>query len=126
LVVPMFLFVFMAGIDLARVFNAAMTLSGATRTGLEYAGESSTTAADVSAITNLIQTSAGNPTGLGVSVSQFCTCIIGGPQVSCSNSCSGKTSYVQVTTSLPFQTLAAWPYIPQPLNLTISAAIRVA
>jgi Flp pilus assembly protein TadG len=126
LVVPMFLLVLVAGIDLGRAFNTAITLTGATRTGLEYASQNANTASNTTEITSLIATSAGNPPGLGVSVSQFCTCSIGGATVACSNTCTTKIVYVQVTATLPFQTLAAWPYIPQPLNLTRMATIRVA
>jgi Flp pilus assembly protein TadG len=126
LAVPLLLLPCMAGVDLARAFNTAMKLTGATRTGLEYAGINANTAGNTSGITALIQTSAGNPPNLSISVSQFCTCLIGGPTVSCSNTCSSKLVYVQLTATLPFQTLVAWPYIPQPLNFTRSATIRVA
>jgi hypothetical protein len=115
-----------AGVDLARAFNAAMILTGATRTGLEYAGTNANTASNVSGITSLVQSSAGNPSGLNVSVSQFCTCSVGGSTVACSSTCTTKLVYVQLTTTMPFTTLAPWPYIPQPLNLTRSATIRVA
>ena len=111
---------------MARVFNTAMKLTGATRTALEYAGENANTAGDTTGITNLVATGTGNPPGLSVTVTQYCTCSIGGPQVACSNTCSGKLVYVQLTATMPFQTVAAWPYIPQPLNLTRSATIRVA
>jgi Flp pilus assembly protein TadG len=126
LVVPMFLLVCVAGIDLGRAFNAAMMLTGATRTALEYAGESANTASDTTGITNLITTGTGNAAGLSVSVVQFCSCSVGGPQVLCSNTCTGKLVYVQITATEPFQPVAAWPYLPQPLNLTRSGTIRVA
>jgi len=126
LVVPMFLLVCLAGVDLGRAFNAAILLTGATRSALEYAGENANTAADTTGITNIITTGTGNPSGLSVSVSQFCSCSPGGAQVACSDTCSGKLVYVQVTATEPFQTIAAWPWVPQPLNLTRSGTIRVA
>lgn len=125
LVVPLFLLLCVAGIDFARVFNTAMVLTGATRTGLEYAGQSAAAAGDSSGIANLVSASAGNPAGLSVTSVQFCTCSIGGTQVVCSSKCSGKITYVQVSTSLPFQTLVAWPYFPRPLTVTKTAVIRV-
>jgi Flp pilus assembly protein TadG len=126
LVVPMFLLVCVAGTDLGRAFNTAITLTGATRTGMEYASQNANTASNTTAITSLIASSAGNPPGLGVTVSQFCMCAVGGPTVSCSNTCITKIVYVQITSTLPFHTVAAWPYIPQPLNLTRMGTIRVA
>jgi Flp pilus assembly protein TadG len=126
LVVPMFLLVCLAGVDMGRAFNAAIMLTGATRTALEYAGENANTASDNTGITNLVTQGTGNAQGLNVSVVQFCSCSVGGAQVSCSSTCSGKLVYVQVTATEPFQTLAAWPYLPQPLNLTRSGTIRVA
>jgi Flp pilus assembly protein TadG len=125
LVVPLFLLLCVAGIDFARVFNTAIVLTGATRTGLEYAGQSASAAADASGIANLVSASAGNPAGLTVSSNQFCTCSIGGTQVACSSKCSGKITYVQVSASVPFQTLVAWPWVPQPLNVTRTGVIRV-
>jgi len=125
LVVPLFLLLCVAGIDFARVFNTAIVLTGATRTGLEYAGQSAAAAADTSGIASLVSASAGNPAGLTVTSTQFCTCSIGGTQVACSSKCSGKITYVQVSASLPFQTLVAWPYFPQPLTVTKTGVIRV-
>jgi Flp pilus assembly protein TadG len=125
LVVPLFLLLCVAGIDLARVFNTAIVLTGATRTGLEYAGQSATAAADTVGIANLVSASAGNPAGLSVTSIQFCTCSIGGTQIDCSSKCSGKITYVQVSASLPFQTLIAWPYFPQRLMVTKTGVIRV-
>lgn len=125
LVVPLFLLLCVAGIDLARVFNTAMLLQGATRTGLEYAGQSAAAAADASGIATLVSASAGNPAGLTVNSNQFCTCSIGGIQTACSSKCSGKITYVQVSASLPFQTLVTWPWVPQPLTVTRTGVIRV-
>src|SRR3974377_1811497 len=104
LVVPLFLLLCGAGIDFARVFNTAMVLTGATRTGLEYAGQSAAAAGDASGIASLVSSSAGNRPVLAGPWAHFCPCSIGGPQVACSSKCSGKIPYVQVSTSLPFQT----------------------
>ena len=125
LVVPLFLLLCVAGIDFARIFNTAMVLTGATRTGLEYAGQSAASAGDAGGIASLVSASAGNPAGLSVTSTQFCTCSIGGTLVACSSKCSGKLTYVQVSATLPFQTLVAWPYFPQPLHVTKTAVIRV-
>jgi hypothetical protein len=121
----MFLLLCVGGTDLARVFNIAMILTGATRTGLEFAGQSAANAGNTSAIANLVKSSAGNPAGLSVTSSEFCVCSIGGSQVSCASKCSGLITYVQVTSTMPFQTLVNWPFIPQPLTLTRTATMRV-
>ena len=126
LVVPAFLLTCLGGVDMARAFNAGIKLTGAIRTAMEYAGQNASTAGNTTAITTLVQNSAGNPPGLTVNVSQFCTCSPGGSSVDCTSSCSGLLVYVQITATLPFKTLAAWPGIPQPLNLTRTATIRVA
>jgi hypothetical protein len=57
---------------------------------------------------------------------RFSTYSIGGTQVTCSSKCSGKITYVQVSASLPFQKLIAWPYSAKPLTVTKTALIRVA
>jgi hypothetical protein len=122
----MFLLVCLAGVDLGRAFNAAMMLTGATRSALEYAGENANTASNTTQITSMITTGTGNASGLNVSVTQYCMCSVGGSQVACSNTCTGKLVYIQITATEPFQTIAAWPWVPQPLNLTRSGTIRVA
>ena len=125
LVVPLFLLLCLAAIDFGRVFRATMVLSGATRAGMSYAGSSSSASADTTGITNIVKTTAGSPTGIAVSTSSFCTCSRGGAQVACSNSCTGKASYVSVTTTLPFQTVMSWGVIPSSLTISTTAVSRI-
>jgi Flp pilus assembly protein TadG len=125
LVVPMFLLLCLAGVDFARVFQSAMTITGATRAGLEYASGSSGASNDTTGIANTVKAAAGNLSGISVASSQFCTCSLGSSQVSCTNSCSGKTAYIQVTTTIPFTTASGWPWVPNTLSVTSSGSMRV-
>jgi Flp pilus assembly protein TadG len=120
LVVPLFLLICLAGIDFARVFASAMAINGANRVGLEYAAQNPGT----SAIPGIVAGDA-NLAGLQATAEQVCTCSAGGAWVACNTSCSGKMTYTQVTTTLPFKTAAAWPGVPDKLTLSISGFIRV-
>jgi Flp pilus assembly protein TadG len=125
LVMPLFLLFCMAAVDLGAVFRMAMTITSANRAGLQYAGKNSTTAADTTGIANAAKAEAASPAGLSVTSSQFCTCSLGGAQVPCTNSCTGKITYVQVTTTMTYTPVVSWPLVPQPLTAMSSGAIRV-
>jgi Flp pilus assembly protein TadG len=125
LVMPLFLVLCMGAIDFGRVFLTAMSLTGANRAGLVYAASSSTASSDTTGITNLVKTAAANPSGLSVSTNQFCTCGLGGTSVSCSNSCSNKITYIQVTSTMTFQTVTGWSFLPNSPMVTGSGVMRV-
>lgn len=121
LVVPLFLLICLAGIDFARVFATAMAINGANRVGLQYAAQNP---GNTTGIASAVTADAALP-GLTVNAVQYCACSAGGAQVACTSSCSGKMTYTQVTTTLPFKTVAAWPGVPDSLNLSVSGYIRV-
>jgi len=121
LVVPLFLLICLAGIDFARVFATAMAINGANRVGLQYAAQNPGT---TNGIAGAVAADAAIA-GLKVVAAQYCACSVGGAQVPCTNSCSGKMTYTQVTTTLPFNTVVAWPGIPDRLTLSVSGVIRV-
>jgi Flp pilus assembly protein TadG len=121
LVVPLFLLICLAGIDFARVFAAAMVINGANRVGLQYASQNPGSTSRISSFVTADAALA----GLTVTSSQYCACSAGGTPVTCTSSCSGKMTYTQVTTTLPFKTVAAWPGVPDNLRLSISGTIRV-
>lgn len=125
LIMPMFLLICLAAVDFGRVFQVAMAITGANRAALAYAGSSGSASTDSSGIAAIVKADASNFSGLTTTTSQFCTCTPGGTQVACSSSCSGKSSYVQVTTTYPFQTAVAWPWVPNSLNVTTSGVMRV-
>jgi Flp pilus assembly protein TadG len=125
LVTPLFLVLCLGAIDFGRVFLTSMIVTGANRAGLQYAGSSEAASGDTTGITNIVKSAASNASGISVATNSFCTCGLGGTQVSCSNSCSGKVSYVQVTTTLTFQPVVAWPMIPNSVNVTSSGVTRV-
>ncbi len=121
LVVPLFLLICLAGIDFARVFATAMAINGANRVGLQFAAQNPAT---TSGIPGVVAADAAL-TGLQVAALQYCACSAGGAQVACTSTCSGKMTYTQVTSTLPFKTVAAWPGVPDSLTLSISGVIRV-
>jgi Flp pilus assembly protein TadG len=122
LVVPMFLLLCVASIDFSRVFYATMVLSGATRAGVEYAAQN---AHDTPGVVAAVSIAAGRLRELNVTATPFCTCSAGGPQVSCSNSCSGRATYIQITASAPFKTISPWPVIPNSITLSNTGTVRV-
>jgi len=120
LVVPLFLLICLAGIDFARAFSSALVISGANRVGLQYAAQNP----GISAIPGVVAADAGLA-GLKTSAMQYCACSAGGTWVACTSTCSGKMTYTEVTSSVPFKTVAPWPGVPNSLTLSVSGFIRV-
>jgi hypothetical protein len=69
----------------------------------------------------------GNYPGTTATASQFCTCSVGGAQVSCPATCSSGSpeTYIQVVVTIPYNSVVSLPSIPNPVNITQSACARV-
>ncbi len=125
LVTPMFLLLCVAAVDFARVFHTMIVLTAATRAGAQYAGQSSAAASDTGGIAAVVANAAGNPAGLAVTSTDVCTCTPGGSQVSCSTTCTGKTSYIKIKTTQRFNAVMGWPGMPSSITMTSAAITRI-
>lgn len=122
------LFVMVAGItDFGRLFNLANTTAGAASAGIQYAALSPAHYGDFTGIQNAALADTGNYPGATATASQFCTCSVGGAQVSCPATCNGSSpeTYVQVTVTIPYRSMFSYPGVPDPINVTQIACARV-
>src|SRR5689334_1907667 len=82
------LFLVMFGvIDFSRVFASACAVQGAARAGTQYGMLSPAHYNDFAGMQNAALDTAGNPTDMSATASQFCTCSIGGAKQSCPATC---------------------------------------
>jgi Flp pilus assembly protein TadG len=118
------LFFILTGIiELSRVFFAADLVANAARAGAAYGLQSTSTATNYSGI----QTAAVDDGGSGVSAaaSQYCECGLG-VMLNCTTGvCVSKRTYIKVTTTESFSSLATYSWIPSSFNLSSTAYMRV-
>lgn len=98
-------------VDFGRAMRTEMVASSAARAGLQYATRDSASAASTTAVETAAKLDAGSPSSMGVTVTTFCTCSVGGAQVGCSTTCTGKRKYMQVETSVPFTQMMNLPIL---------------
>lgn len=125
LVAPLLLLISFSAVDLSRAFHFAMTVSGAARSGLHYAGRSESNAADDAGIVAAALRDGGNIAGLQAEVDRFCTCSAGGERVSCTTTCTGRAQYVEVEARMPFQTIIPLDGLSRSLTIHDRAVLRV-
>ena len=113
--------------DFARLFNLANMAVGAASAGLQYASLSPANWSDFSDIQTAALNDTGNYPGATATATNFCTCSVGGTQVSCPATCGSGTAetYIQVSVTVPFTTVVHYPGLPNPVNITQVACARV-
>jgi Flp pilus assembly protein TadG len=111
-VLPFLAFVFIAGVDFARVFYQHLTLTNCARNGAYYGSLDSTHAADTSGIQAAAQVDATNLSPTPSVSSQTGTDVNGNP-------------WVQVTVTYTFQTFASYPGIGPTVPLARTVQMRV-
>lgn len=112
LLLPFLLFLFVVGVDFARVFYYSQTLATCARNGAIY-GSNLVTA--TSPYTSLEQAALADATNLS-------------PQPAVSSTTGTDTAgnpYVKVTVSWNFQTIASLPGVPSTVRLSRTAQMRV-
>lgn len=113
LILPLMLAFLGASIDLARLYNAWITLEGATRDAAEYAATRATSLTDAVSLAQDVVCSqtAGVPGYVAGGTPGTCTT----PSVSVSSFSRTSDKYplasVRVSASLPFRTLFGYPFI---------------
>ena len=125
LVTPVLFLMCFGAMDLSRVFRSAMVSAAAARAGVHYASLGESSGEDTTGIISAAKNDGGNPAGMTVAVDRYCTCTLGGEQVPCEVSCSGKAKYVKVTARMPFQTVLSLPGVLSSFNLTSVSHVRV-
>ena len=115
-------------VGFSRIFNLANTSMGAAEAGVQYGALSPAHSGDLVGMQNAALADTGNYAGATATATQYCTCSVGGSQVSCSpNPCGSSTilKYAQVSVTLPYQTMINYWMIPNPVNVTQTAVGRV-
>jgi hypothetical protein len=113
--------------DFARIVYAGTELAGAARAGVQFGALTPGNSGNTSGMALAAKTDAAD---LGSSVtataSNFCTC--SGSTVACSSTCTGGATpdgYVSVTANYTFNTVLAYPGLPQTVALSRTAKMRV-
>jgi Flp pilus assembly protein TadG len=130
LVAPLLLFILLVIADFGRVFYKGITLSNAARVGAQYGAQDPSKAGDSAGIQQAATQEAQNIGAITVTSSRTCNCQTGGA-VSCTTQWCDDDNYgpprvyVQVTTSSTFNTLLAYPGIPNSISLSRTVILRV-
>ena len=113
--------------DFARLFNLANMAVGAASAGLEFASIGPENWSDFTDIQTAALNDTGNYPGATATATNFCTCSVGGSEVSCPATCASGTpeTYVRVSVTIPFKPVVNYPGIPNPVNITQVACARV-
>jgi len=120
------LFVLTGIIEFSRVFYTAHAVANAARAGAAYGSQSTALSSDYSGMQTAATNDAGSGSGVSAVASQYCECPGSHDSVNCStSSCSGKLTYVKVITTASFSTLGSYSWIPNPINLSSTAYVRV-
>ena len=115
-------------VDFARLFTTASLVAGAAAAGTQYGSLSPAHYGDYTGMQNAALQAAGNPSNMTATATTFCTCSIGGSEVTCPANCNtGNPSleYLQVTVTMPFSTEGNYPGIPSSMSVTRSSVVRV-
>jgi Flp pilus assembly protein TadG len=129
ILIPVLLLVCCGVMDFARVVRAGIEIANASRAGVQYGALTPGNAGDTN---GMAQAAVDDAADLGSSnvtatAANFCQCVGGTDQVSCSTTSCGTTpsGYVSVTTNYTFNTLFHWPGLPQSVQLSRTAKMRV-
>lgn len=112
----------------ARIFNVASMAAGAAAAGVQYGALSPAHYGDLTGMQTAALADTGNYPGATATATQFCACSVGGTQSACPATCgTGVTSetYIQVSVTIPYQSIITYPMLPNPVNVTQVACARV-
>lgn len=121
------LLLFFGIVDFARLFTTAQIVMDSACAGTQYGALSPAHWGDFQGIHDSALANAQNPTDMTVTPAQFCTCSIGGPQISCPATCPGGSAatYLRVDVTKPFNTMIAYPGLPSTINITRTSVVRL-
>jgi Flp pilus assembly protein TadG len=114
-------------IDFARALTTANIAAAAAAAGTKYGALSPAHWSDAVGIQNAALADTGNMSGVTATATQFCACNVGGSAVSCPASCGSANpeTYVQVVVSVPYYSMIAYPWLPDPVHVSQTSIIRV-
>jgi Flp pilus assembly protein TadG len=125
--IPVLALLLVMGSDFARVFYFSIAVNNAARSGAQYGSQSLVTAADLNGMKAAATQDAPNLPALAATAQQ-CTCGAGSSVTACPVSyCTNNPvgNYVEVDTSMTFNTTITYPGIPSSLALTGKAIMQV-
>ena len=133
LVTPLLMLILMGLVEIGRFAYFSILVGNAAHAGAFYGSQTITTAGDSTGMQNAVLNDGQNVTGLQASPAPttFIQCWNGAttaaPSASgaCTTSGYHAVEYVQVSATGQFSALINWPGIPQQMNLTRSAVMRV-
>jgi len=126
LCVSMLVIVLTGIMEFSRVFYTADAVVNAARAGAAYGSQSTALSADYTGMGTAATNDAGSGSGVTATASQYCECPGSHTGVNCStSSCSGKLTYVKVTSTATYSTLGTYSWIPTPDSLSSTAYVRV-
>jgi len=112
ILLPFLAFIFLAGIDYARVFYYYLTVTNCARSGALYGSADATSAADTTGIQSAAKAES---TELAPKLSVSST----------TGTDSAGNPFVTVTVSYPFKTIANFPGIPSSATISRTVQMRV-
>jgi Flp pilus assembly protein TadG len=122
LILPIITFLVIALIDFGATTKASVELSGALRTGEQFAvGQPS----NISNITSVVKNATTLPSRkVAVTTATFCEC--DGISGACGSTCnSGLATFVTIKAAYSVPLLISYPTIPNPFPLTKTVSVRV-
>lgn len=134
IVTPVLVLLMLGVLDFGRVMYAAMTVTNAARAGAGYGAQTGGTAVDYDGIRAASLADATNLPGdayntdhVAVTPRRFCRCVGMPGEVNCiAHGCTGAPEvYVESTAVRDFHTLVPYPGIPNSVQLSRTAIIRV-
>jgi Flp pilus assembly protein TadG len=135
---PFLVLVLVGTIDFARVFYTAMELTNAARAGAQYGAADTARAFEAPPMADVVaaaQAAAPNIAPVTAVASRSCQCATDdtgatfAPAASCTSACPAGQHMViniAVTATKTFTTISPFPGVPQSINLSRSATMRLA
>ena len=125
--VPVMALLLVASADFARVFYFSIAVNNADRAGAQYGSQSIATAADINGMKSAATQDASDLPSLAATA-QLCTCGTGSSVTACASSyCTNNPTgnYVEVDTTMTFNTTITYPGIPSTVALAGKAIMQV-
>jgi len=125
--VPVLCLLLVASADFARVFYFSVAVNNAARAGAQYGSQTLATAGDINGMKNAATQDAPDLPNIAATA-QLCTCGTGSSVTACASSyCTNNPTgnYVEVDTTMTFNTTITYPGIPSTVALAGKAIMQV-
>jgi Flp pilus assembly protein TadG len=125
--VPVLCLLLVASADFARVFYFSIAVDNAARAGAQYGSQTIATAGDINGMKAAATQDASDLPSLAATA-RLCTCGTGSSVAACASSyCTNNPTgnYVEVDTTMTFNTIVTYPGIPSTVALAGKAIMQV-